>query len=278
LPPLDQFIQHHLGHANGLHGGTFLSFHGEPDTAKSNLFYFFTLTTIVPPRMALSVNGQELVVELGGKGRSVLWIDMDARFEPRRLYQLCRAHIVRCFQLHQRESGVHKRPRLDPGYGELDQDTVDAMSMACMERVIVSRPVSSADLLHQLRHVGHTLARLVDRPHLMVIDSVNAHLVQSPPLPEFNQDISDALDTLVNDYGLVVMGALRLPDLSKEDPIGENDVPGPGWWRDKPQWKLECSRVQGSRFRVVVTFPRKEEDEPYPPFMVEVTDDGLYAL
>ncbi|ORX91497.1 hypothetical protein K493DRAFT_50170 [Basidiobolus meristosporus CBS 931.73] len=182
-----------------IYPGEILQIDGSTGTGKTEVALFLVLTTIIPEYQEVTV-GQEIVrVHLGGRGKSVVFIDVEAKLRVERIFEVCRGHFLRC--LGKGNSSLY--PEL---VGQIDRLLLD-----WSKRVHIFRPNSTLELLSTLRGLPGYLSQLEEEFHFLFLDSPSSFYwidrFESQSLGTFvplHKSLVQAIREVSLEWGLVV--------------------------------------------------------------------------
>ncbi|XP_057250286.1 DNA repair protein XRCC2 homolog [Beta vulgaris subsp. vulgaris] len=154
LPPLHRFP---------LHSGNVVEIVGPSSSAKTHILLQVAVHCILPKEW----NG----VSYGGLEKSVMFVDLDCRFDVLRLRHLLQ---LRIFSVHQLSRGV-KNELHDARDWTCDQELINK----CLERFLYVRCYDSLEFLAMLKTLSYQLQtkrqELASKVYFMMIDSIGAY-------------------------------------------------------------------------------------------------------
>ena len=239
LPAMDHYLESLLSASSDtplLRPGHVLEISGQEKSGKTNFLLHLILTTVLPVEIVLNNTS----IPLGGKGASVIFVDMDSRsFMLNVLIRWIRAHLKRCLS---HASLLHGTAI------ELSLADETALIQTCLENCIILRPSSPKDLLNLLTQLLPTMSGIDAFPHrpmLLAFDPITAFL-DFPQTLDMHKNLEHTIKSLIQCYGLITVGVCFHYTISKpikstfvgaysldEPPIPESNIDTGKYRREK---------------------------------------------
>jgi hypothetical protein len=215
--------------------GDVVEFCGPAYGGKTSILYFIILTTILPPYWIQSniESGPSLKItkrfEIGGRGTSVIFFDLDGRFDANRVYEWAVKHLKRIVEKSCEEEsdieddGNNVEKRRDKNGGCSDwvptEEEIKEIVLDALKRLHVFNPQSSLEFIATLCSLKEYLEYCRQRTReifsFIVIDSIMAFYWQdraeesyrgnSPSSSVSLVQILNILSSLLSANGLVLL-------------------------------------------------------------------------
>ncbi|KAK9700626.1 hypothetical protein K7432_012108 [Basidiobolus ranarum] len=179
--------------------GEVIQFDGNSGTGKTEIQIFLILTTIIPEFQEFQVNQDMIKVHLGGRGKSVIFIDTEGKLRVERIFELVKLHFVRCL-----------RKVKVSAYDELHEE-INQLILEWLERVHIFRPNSTLQLLSTIKRLPSYLSQLQESTHFLFLDSPSTFYwmdrLESQSLGTFvplHKSLAQSIRDISLEWGLVV--------------------------------------------------------------------------
>ncbi|KAI5477334.1 rad51 family DNA repair protein [Pseudohyphozyma bogoriensis] len=119
----------------GLNRGDVIEISGVASSGKTQLLYFLAMTALLPERWEVELGGVVVDAYIGGKGKSVVWMDATQRFDINRLTSLLQTHLTAQVNAVRSEDVLAPAP-----------STILEQVQLCLENLHVFTPSSTSQL------------------------------------------------------------------------------------------------------------------------------------